>query len=191
MNRRNMLKVAGMSIVVSSGLGGILCWENRIGRISYRQLESKRLVLAEIAETIIPETDTPGAKSAGVVDYLLLVFSACFSKRGQWVFYQGIVQIEKEAERHFGRSFLVCTSQEREKLLQRLESEETFQIGLWHKIKRKLMGAPFFDLLKEHVVKGYCTSEMGATKGLAYQAVPIFYKSCIPYHHGQKAWATF
>jgi hypothetical protein len=49
---------------------------------------------------------------------------------------------------------------------------------------------PFFALLKELTVLGYCTSELGATQGLAYLAVPGEYRGCVGLRPGQKSWAT-
>jgi hypothetical protein len=45
-------------------------------------------------------------------------------------------------------------------------------------------------LLKELTVLGYCTSETGATRAMAYEKVPGEYRGCIDLKPGQKAWAT-
>jgi hypothetical protein len=45
-------------------------------------------------------------------------------------------------------------------------------------------------LLKELTLLGYFTSEVGATKALAYEAVPGDYRGCVDLRPGQRAWAT-
>ncbi|MCH5720423.1 gluconate 2-dehydrogenase subunit 3 family protein [Niabella hibiscisoli] len=59
-----------------------------------------------------------------------------------------------------------------------------------NKVKTKLIGRSFISLLKDMTAIGYCTSELGATKGLAYEAVPVKFIACMPLIQGQKSWAT-
>jgi hypothetical protein len=62
--------------------------------------------------------------------------------------------------------------------------------GLLGKAENKYLGRSFFTTLKQYTVKGYCTSQLGATKGLTYVPVPGSYHGCIPKLPGQRAWAT-
>jgi hypothetical protein len=48
---------------------------------------------------------------------------------------------------------------------------------------------PFFALMKELTLLGYFTSEIGATKALAYVQIPGRYDGCVKLEKGQKAWA--
>ena len=48
---------------------------------------------------------------------------------------------------------------------------------------------PFFLRLKELTTTGYFTSEIGATKALAYLPVPGRFDGCMPIQPGQKTWA--
>ncbi|MGY0037942.1 gluconate 2-dehydrogenase subunit 3 family protein [Pedobacter sp. NJ-S-72] len=54
----------------------------------------------------------------------------------------------------------------------------------------KFLGIPFFIILKQLTVEGYCTSQTGATKGLAYDYIPRTFASCIPLTKNQRSWAT-
>jgi len=62
--------------------------------------------------------------------------------------------------------------------------------GILGKAQNRFLGKSFFTTLKEYTVEGYCTSEMGATRGLAYIHIPGKYLGCIPMQPGQKVWAT-
>ncbi|GAA4779738.1 gluconate 2-dehydrogenase subunit 3 family protein [Olivibacter ginsenosidimutans] len=190
MNRRKALKI-GVGLTSIATLGAtIKPWFTKNLPLDSRVFSDMKDLLAELAETIIPETDTPGAKLAGVADYLLLVINDCFTIKEQRIFYQGLTVVEKMAVEKFGQSFVCCDAKIREELLTILENDDGHYQGLLYKIKRKLWGRSFLDLLKEHVVEGYCTSEAGATKGLAYQAIPMKYEGCITIGPDQKAWAT-
>ncbi len=48
----------------------------------------------------------------------------------------------------------------------------------------------FFRIMKELTIVGFCTSEVGATKFLAYAQTPGPYRADIPYSEIGKAWAT-
>jgi len=68
--------------------------------------------------------------------------------------------------------------------------KESAMKGWWGKAEARLLGMPFFDTLKRYTVMGYCSSQKGATQGLAYLAVPGSYQGCIAYQKDQPAWAT-
>lgn len=131
-------------------------------------------LLAELVEAIIPETATPGAKKARVHVFVDLALRHCRSASEQQAFVLGLGALEAECRARHGVAFAAAPAVAREELLQRLEAA----------------GDPFFGLLKELTVLGYCTSELGATQGLAYVAVPGEYRGCLDLKPGQKSWAT-
>ena len=120
-------------------------------------------LLAEVVETIIPETDTPGAKAARVHVFVDLVLKHC------------VPAAEQEAVRRaldgIGGSFMQAAAPERRAQLGRIDETA-------------------FRLLKELTLVGYFTSEIGATRALAYDAVPGEYRGCLDLQPGQRAWAT-
>ena len=62
--------------------------------------------------------------------------------------------------------------------------------GIVGKVEKRLAGESFFTVLKKYTVLGYCTSEAGVTKALAYDYIPGKYVGDMPLAPGQKAWAT-
>ena len=62
-------------------------------------------LLAEIAETILPKTATPGAKEAGVGSFIPVMVRDCYTVEQQKVFLDGITTIEKLSKEKFGNSF--------------------------------------------------------------------------------------
>jgi len=142
-------------------------------------------LLDEIADMIIPSTTgVPGAKTANVGDFIQLYVTDCFKLTEQQVFLEGFQKFKITTETQFGDTFSSLTSEKKLQILDSLETEsKEFQ-------KNVLPGEPghFYSLLKETVLFGYFTSEIGATKALRYLPVPGYQKGEIPYN-GEKAWA--
>jgi hypothetical protein len=150
----------------------------------------QRDLLAELVEIIIPTTDTPGAKAAGVHDYIIKVMMNCREPRAQSKFINGLEDLNAYSLDNYGKTFLKCTINEKTAILNHSEAHSEYKNRLINKISNKLLGRPFFTTLKDLTVQGYCTSELGATQGLAYDYIPGAYRACIPILKHQKSWAT-
>src|SRR5436190_20685294 len=81
-------------------------------------------MLAELAETIIPKTDTPGAKDISAHLFALQMIDDCYEKEDQQKFIQGLAAFEKLTKDKFKKSFLECTPQQRQQLLSELEAKK-------------------------------------------------------------------
>ena len=130
-------------------------------------------LLAEVADVIIPSTDTPGAKAAGVEKFILRVLRDCTKKEEQTSFYAGLAALEAEGVKTFGVPFAQLTAAQKNETLK--------EYGLRNK--------PFFSKLKQLTVTGYFTSEIGATQALAYLPIPGRFEGSVPMEPRQKAWA--
>lgn len=178
-----VLVVAGLVVFMS------LRWLLRIRNANLRSLTEKKQLIAELTETIIPRTDTPGAKDANVADFVVAMVTYGLTKTEQWTFLLGLDDVDNYARRHFGQVFLTCSTEQRIDVLQYFES--TLWVGprLVRKIRNKLLGRSFFELLRWLTAMGYCSSEVGATKALRYDFMPMVYNGCVPLESGQRAWA--
>ena len=141
--------------------------------------------LDEIAETIIPATDTPGAKAAKVGAFMTVMVKDCYDEGDQKVFREGMDKINKAADKKFDKEFMQLSADERHKLLVEIDNEQK-EYG---KNRKKDDPNHYFRLMKELTLLGYFTSEEGATKALRYVETPGKYEGCIPYKKGDKAWA--
>ncbi|MCB0534998.1 MAG: gluconate 2-dehydrogenase subunit 3 family protein [Lewinellaceae bacterium] len=152
----------------------------RIGLFGKRQIR----LLNEIADTILPETDTPGAKAAKVGQFMAVIVSDCWEKDDQELFLAGLVALEERCKKTFGKPFLRCTPQQRHALLVELDEE---QKEYYRNIKD---GDPphYFRQMKDLTLWGYFTSEIGATQALRFVDIPGRYEGCIPYEKGDRAW---
>jgi hypothetical protein len=79
--------------------------------------------LDEIAETILPETKTPGAKAAKTGAFMALMVTDTYKPEDQKVFRDGMRKLEEESRKANNTSFMSATPQQRLTLLERLDRE--------------------------------------------------------------------
>ena len=142
-------------------------------------------LLDEIAETILPATDTPGAKAAGVGAFMAVMVTDTYAADEQNIFQAGLATLDTRCRESFGRGFLAANGDERLRLLEALDAEQFDYMG------QKAGSAPahFFRMMKELALLGYFTSEIGYTKAMRYLETPGRYDPCVPLEPGEKAWA--
>lgn len=80
--------------------------------------------LDEVAETILPETSTPGAKAAGVGAFMALMVTDTYRRPEQRAFREGMRRLEEASEEMHGAGFMAATPQQRLALLERLDREQ-------------------------------------------------------------------
>lgn len=153
-------------------------------------LLSRKLLLADIAETIIPATDTPGAKEAGAIEYMMHLLNECTDSKTLNHFVIGLQDLEAYCLSKFHKAFPECSSDEKDSVLQHFDQSSGYKKNLFEKARDRYTGYGFFEILKKYTVYAYCISEKGASLGMRYIAVPGRYLSCIPLEPDQKAWAT-
>jgi len=158
-----------------------------------------KTMVEEIAERIIPATDTPGAKEAKVPEFILLTLADCYSMTDQDRFFQGLDALDARAKKTYNNAFLDLKSSEQTSLLQQAEKTAKEEaVALKNKEKEapsqvKKVNAEnpsFFQMMKELTVVGYFSSEIGATQALSYVYVPGSYNGCTDLQANQKTWAT-
>lgn len=190
MNRRKaLLRITLAGVGIAAASGAYKCYSIvKTPDLSYAA-KNKELIAA-LAETILPATDTPGAREAGVHDFILKMLSHCMDRKEQNTFIRGLKDIQSHCLSRYGREYPQCTPDQQEATMTGLEVNSSPPSGAVGKVKLRLLGRPFFSILKEYTVEGYCTSELGATKGLSYVYIPGSFHGCIPLEPGQKSWAT-
>ncbi|RRB18465.1 gluconate 2-dehydrogenase subunit 3 family protein [Larkinella knui] len=130
-------------------------------------------LIADLAEVIIPATDTPGAKDAGVPRFIGHVIGNCTAPAQQETFQKGLQQTDALSKTAFGKPFSDLDNPQRAEVVRQLTQREK----------------AFFLTLRELTIVGYFTSEAGATQTLAYLPVPGRFQGDIPLKPGQKVWA--
>lgn len=189
MNRRSTLKYIFSAGILGLGLNGLykyITYDN----FDIYSLPGKKNLIAEIAEIIIPRTDTPGAKDAQVELFIIAMIMEASDKKIQHNFMKGLADLEEYAYHNFQRDFLKCSPSQKVSILTYFEKSSNYSYLILNKINNKIFGMPFFIKVKSLTIEGYCTSELGAKQGLAYDYIPGSFVSCIPLKNKQRAWAT-
>lgn len=140
-------------------------------------------LVSEVAEIIIPKTDTPGAKEVGVPGFIDQMVSECFTKEEQDKFLNGLKTFDDEARKEHGDPFIGLDAGQQTAFVKKLHDAA---------INSDAKERPFILTLKELTMLGFFTSEVGASQVLQYNAVPGSYKGCVPLSEAGngKTWAT-
>ena len=169
-------------------------------------------LLDEVAETILPQTSTPGAKAAKTGAFMALIVTDSYGARDQKVFRDGMRRLDEASRKANGASFMTSTPAQRLALLQVLDKEQKAEgdVRKAEAIKKTqaflaqpapvseanaataITAAPpvhYFRMMKELALLGYFTSEIGCTQAQRYVEAPGRFDPCAPYHPGEKAWA--
>lgn len=190
MNRRNAIKGVVAFSFIGIISGSLYEWFTLNSKIDINLLQKKKQLIADLAEVIIPRTNTPGAKDVKVEEFILKTIINCTEVRGQNIFVNGLSDVEDYSKKQFGKSFHNCNLTEQTRILSHFEAKSHGFNSTISKIEGKFIGKPFFTQLKELTVVGYFTSQPGATDALAYDYIPGRYDGCIKLTPNQKSWAT-
>ncbi len=140
-------------------------------------------LLGILVDRIIPTTDTPGAKDAGVPVFIDRLLHDWVEPDDRERFLTGLAAVDEETQETHGVAFTEATPEQQNALLTRLDQEA---------MQAREEGAdplPFFATLKEWTLVGYYTSEIGAARELQWLAAPGRYDADLPLEEVGPTWA--
>jgi len=128
-------------------------------------------LMEHLAEMILPKDETPGAKDAGVAEFIDFMVanrvpvSARYEIRAtqdairqgedaQVAFVAGLDWINSRSKSEFGKLFLDSTSEQQTGLLEEIAYKAKFK-------PTTESGREFFQLMRDYTVVGYYTSKIG------------------------------
>jgi hypothetical protein len=168
--RRNALKT------LAGTLGGLVAlpswatgWTAESIQLTKSLLPADQIeTLAAVVDTIIPATDTPGAKELNVSQFIQKVVADCYDKAAQDVLSNGLVLTNDLAQKAYGKPFGSGDATQRTNLLKQMEqSTEPAQLT-------------FIKLVKPLTIRGYLNSEYVMTNLTHYEFIPGHYHGCVP-----------
>lgn len=109
-------------------------------------------LLARLTEIIIPSDDTPGAREAGVSEFIDLMVSR--DEELQHNFPKGLGWLNARSQSAHGKPFLALSSEQQVATLEPLAYKAKFQRG-------DEVGQKFFHLVRQYTVMGFYTTEIG------------------------------
>ncbi|MCC3860357.1 gluconate 2-dehydrogenase subunit 3 family protein [Pseudemcibacter aquimaris] len=127
-------------------------------------------LVAEMADMIIPDTDTPGAKAAKVHQYIHAIVGDWYYDDERATFMKGLHAVDS--------GFMNGSASERHAIMTKLDNEEAEE------------GKTFFQTFKELTLVGYFSSQIGAEQELRYEQYPGPYEGCVPFEKVGRTWAT-
>ena len=76
-----------------------------------------------IAEIIIPQTDTPGAKAARVNEFIDLILTEWYDDEEKSTFMTGLADVDSRTRDLYGKDFVECGEKQQVEILQALDDE--------------------------------------------------------------------
>lgn len=134
--------------------------------------------LTAAAETIIPATDTPGATEAGVPQFVAAMVASWMTADEAAFFRKGLADLDAAAQQRHGRAFTACSAEQGADVLQALRTASPYG-GRTFSLTDRILDpkSPFYLRLRDLVVLGYFTSEVGSNRELRYMPVPGKFES--------------
>jgi gluconate 2-dehydrogenase gamma chain len=150
--------------------------------------ENQASIVSQVAEIIIPKTDTPGAKEAGVPSFIDVMLKDVYTKEDQDRFLDGLKAFDDGAQKDYDDAFSDLTAEQQTEYVKKIHDEAIKAEQSENKPEKR----PFILMMKELTMLGFFTSEIGATQVLQYDPVPGAYKGCIPVSEAGngRTWAT-
>jgi len=185
MQRRELLQlIATLSGVTFIGRHELFAGPDSDSTSPYTEAEIA--CFDEVAETILPKTDTPGAKDAGVGAFMAKYSAACYSPAHIALMKAGVSEIESKMRKSNGRSFRQAQGADKAALLTEIDRQAKEHVRV---AGDKATDSPqYFTLMKQLTLFGFFTSELGATQVCRYRPIPGRYRGCLPYR-GETFWA--
>lgn len=129
---------------------------------------SQESLLTHVVDTIIPATDTLGAKELNVPIFVQKMVLDCYEKETQDNLVYGLDTLKARAKKAHSKTFDKLATAERIALLQAMEKSEDAR------------EQDFYRTVKGLTVRGYMNSEYVMMNLTNYQAVPGHYHGCVP-----------
>jgi gluconate 2-dehydrogenase gamma chain len=200
MNRREAIERTAMILgyaISAPALAGILSGCKTSPTLNYKPVffnEAQAALIGDIAEIILPKTTTPGAKDAGVPQFIDTLVYETYSQEDKDKFLASLKGFNEASVKSHGSDFNDL-SDEKKKEFVKAQHDLAFNqpveggSGNWWDSGSK-QEKPFVLQVKELTLLGFFTSEPGATQVLQYNQVPGPFKGCVPLSEVGKTWAT-
>jgi Gluconate 2-dehydrogenase subunit 3 len=140
-------------------------------------------LVATIAEHIIPETDTPGARAAGVHVFIDKMLAEHYPADVRQRVLGGLASIDARTWEQCDGNFVHCSPDGQRAVLATIDQEAFAAAPRQGEVH-------WFRTLKELTLLGYYTSEIGATQELKHVAIPGRYDGCVPLTQVGRTWAV-
>src|SRR5690606_7724431 len=126
MNRREAIQRVAMLIggsVIGANLFLEGCTRPASKDVAVLFEKDKMNFLGDLAEAILPKTSTPGAKEAGVGEFIPVMIRDCYDPQDQKAFLEGLDGVDAKANTEFGKKFQELSKDEQLQFVNMLDKE--------------------------------------------------------------------
>jgi hypothetical protein len=165
MQRRHLLKAVALGM---TGIISMPTWANNWNQNNFKNLnfsETENNLLAEIVESIIPETSTPGAKSLGVHKLIQKIVTDCQGKEAESKLSGDLAKLQTISKNQHQASFEQLSADKKLALLKSLETNSELK--------------DFYAKMKRMTIEGYMKSEYVMTNITKYEYAPARWNGCV------------
>ncbi|MGZ3750041.1 MAG: gluconate 2-dehydrogenase subunit 3 family protein [Mucilaginibacter sp.] len=131
----------------------------------------QQTLITNMAETIIPKTNTPSATDLNLYGFIMKMLDDCTKKKDQEAFLKGMSEFDAVPKKMYNKSFAECSKKEKEDVLKSFENKDS-------KYSKDLQA--FYGTVKGLTVFGYTESKYFLTKVNVYELVPGRYNAYFP-----------
>ncbi len=170
MNRRSAIK--NLAIVT----GGVLVLPSCLQRPTSIKLNNLNLdleqenLLSEIAEAIIPATNTPGAKMLELHLLVMKMVDDCHEREDQYKFVNGLKEIDNNCNEIFNKPFIKLGLTQKVEFLLGIENNKFEKADITH----------FYHIMKSRTIQAYMNSKYVMTNLVKYELAPARYNGYFP-----------
>jgi len=172
MNRRSVIK---NFLFVSAGMSLIPACMHDKGKASFLLKNinvngDQEKMLADLTETIIPKTNTPGANDLSSHLFVMMMVDDCFKKEDQQKFVKGMAAFEDLTKKRCNNTFTDCTPAQKKELLTDIEKKNNIPDDV----------TAFYNITKRLTIQSFTSSQYYLTKVQVYELVPGRWHGCVP-----------
>jgi hypothetical protein len=127
-------------------------------------------MLASLTETILPKTDSPGARDLAAHLFALKMVDVCYTKENQEKYIRGMKDFESWVMKKTGKTFSETSDSEKQALVGELDKQKPTGDGI----------SFFYQSTKRLTIQAYTTCEYYLTKIRGYKMIPGRFQGCVP-----------
>jgi hypothetical protein len=139
--------------------------------------DSGQRTLDVLTASLIPTTETPGARETGAPLFILKMLDECSSKKDQDTFFKGLKQLDEASRKMTGGPFIAANGAQREMMLTAIGNKQLpgDELNFFYSTARKL------------TILSYTSSSYFLTKVQVYELVPGRWHGDVPVPASQKS----
>ncbi|SCC25030.1 Gluconate 2-dehydrogenase subunit 3 [Chitinophaga costaii] len=125
--------------------------------------EDQLALMSGIAQVIVPDNATPGAKAVQADKYALTMLNDCYKQEDRERFLKGMQQFTDQVQAQYKKSFTACTPQEQTAIITAANNTKDAATN---------DAAYFYHTMKYLTLQAYTGSQYFLTKVQVYQQIP-------------------